>query len=246
MKRPSSRRHSVRSSNPFENLTTEQLSYIGAIALLYNDLEATIDWMCAVALRLQIRREELTTRINGIEGKIALIKIAARNWGFDDGEATYLADVLGDGGFGLMKKWRDAVIHAQVLDARSGVGKVTERKGKVSEVLLSLDALTGFYMRLDLMRIELTALRGILSRKQELALQELREFEFELDDQDKEQLEQGIQDDWAQARSHRTQRQSLPPIPEFPEEPDAFESFLEWRESLGGALAAFSAPTQAE
>lgn len=237
MKRPSSRRFSVRSSDPFENLSTEQLSYIGAIALLYNDIEAIVDALLSLALRVTIRPQELTSRINGMEGKIALIKVGARHWGFSDAEMTHLEDVLGNGGFQLMKTWRDAVIHAQVLDAPSGVAKVNERKGRVSEVLLSLDALKGFYSRLDLMRVELMSMRDILSRKQTLQLEELREFELELDDQGKERLEREIQLDWVQAQEHRNLRLSLPPIPEFPENTPDGEFFRRLRESLEDNLA---------
>jgi hypothetical protein len=235
------RRHSVRTSDPFKNLSLEQLSYIGAITLLYNDVEAIVNSMCALALRIQIRHEELTSRINGMDGKLALIKLGAGNWGFDAAEMNHLEDVLGAGGFKLMKTWRDAIIHAQVLDARASVGKGNERQGRVYEVLMSLDALKGFYTRLDVMRVELNSIRAVLARKQTLTLEELKEFEFELDDQDREQLEQGIQDDWAQAREHRTQRQSLPPIPEFPEEPSALQSLLGLPESLSEYYALFPA-----
>jgi hypothetical protein len=237
MKRtPSHKRSSFRSSDPFENLSTEQLSYIGAIALLYNDVEALVDTLCSLALHITIRPQELTSRINGMDGKIELIKLGARHWGFNASEMTLLEDLLGKGGFKLMKTWRDAVIHCQIVDAPTALARVHERQGRVSDVLLSIDALKGFYNRLDLMRVELISMRDILSAKQMLQREALKEFQFELDDQDKEQLERGIQLDWAQAQEHRSQRLKLPPIPEFPPDTPDPEWFQRLQESLAAVL----------
>jgi hypothetical protein len=218
------------------NLSTQQLSYIGAIALLYNDVEALLDDMCATALGTRVPRDEVVSRINGVEGRLALLKQGARYCGFSDSEMSFLENVLGDSGFKLLKKWRDAVIHAQVLDAPKSVGKVNERQGRVSEVLLSLEALKGLFARLDFMRIELRALKDALSKKITLMHERTREWDYVLCDQDKARLESKIQHDWFQAQSHQIQRLSLPPIPEFPEDTPESEWLLKALENLSENL----------
>ena len=45
----------MRSVDPFQNLSAEQLSYIGAIAMLYNDVEDVVDVLCAEALQIPIQ-----------------------------------------------------------------------------------------------------------------------------------------------------------------------------------------------
>src|SRR3989442_1227843 len=58
-------------------LNTDQLAMIGAIALKYNDVEATIDVLLGYTLNLSIDAIlEVTSRINGIEGKIEIAKAA--------------------------------------------------------------------------------------------------------------------------------------------------------------------------
>jgi hypothetical protein len=228
MKRTSGlRHHGVRSTDPFKNLSADQLAYIGAIAMLYNDVEAVVDGLCGGALRIPFNDQEVLSRINGIEGKYALIKIGARHWGFDDSEMAHLGEALGDGGCHGLKKWRDAVIHARMFDIESSVARVYERQGRVAEVLLALDALKGLYKRLELMRLELDALRGALYRRARITRGELASPH-------KERLEQEILTLWSQAQSHRSERQSLPPMPEFPEDRFDMPRFREALDQIAG------------
>jgi hypothetical protein len=204
----------VRSSNPFDNFTDEQLKYIGAVAMLYNDVEGLVNDLCAVGLHIPIRDEEVTTRINGLEGKYALIKLCAKHWGFDEQELSMLGDALGDGGFHGLKKWRDGVVHARLHDINSAVATLTQKQGKTEEILLSSDALKGLYERLEWMRRELSGFLKILRKKSRI-----KRGDFAA--QHKERLEQEVQAEWLRVRERRSQRQSLPPMPEFP--PDIFD-----------------------
>jgi hypothetical protein len=205
------RAHGVRTSDPFVNLSAEQLQYIGAIAMLYNDVEGLVNDLCGAGLRIPIRDDEVLTRINGIEGKVKLVKLCAKHWGFSDNEMNLLCETLGEGGFGLLKKWRDGVIHARVFDMGSGVGKMTQKQGRTEDILLALEALKGLYERLDWMRAELFALLPFMQRKCRIA-------RGEIDDQHKERLEQENEAAWTQYLQRRNQRLSLPPMPEFPED----------------------------
>jgi hypothetical protein len=100
MKRTSPlRTQGIRSSNPFDNLDTDQLAYIGAISMLYNDLEDKIDEMVGHCLVQTIHAQEVTSRINGVEGKLEIVKHAARQWGFDEKELATLGETFGKLGF---------------------------------------------------------------------------------------------------------------------------------------------------
>jgi hypothetical protein len=54
-----------------------------------------------------------------------------------------------------MKQYRDAVIHARVLNAPAGLAQSPGKRGKTNEVLLTLGALDGLCERLALLRREL-------------------------------------------------------------------------------------------
>jgi hypothetical protein len=196
--------------DPFEDLSSEQLEYVGAVAILYNSVEDQVDSLCAEGLRIPIHNAEVLSRLNGIEGKTELIKIAAKHWGFSEDEQIFLAEAVGKGGFMLLKKWRDAVVHSRVYNSRTSMALVPERRGKFSQVLLSTDALIGLYSRLAWLRAELFWLLRILERRTRLS-------RGEIDAQHRGLLEQENRADWIRAREHRTRRLSLQPMPEFPD-----------------------------
>jgi hypothetical protein len=212
MKRTSPlRSQGIRSSDPFNNLSLEQLAYIGAIAMLYNDLEDIIDEMCGHCLVGTIQPSEITSRINGVEGKIEIIKHAAKQWGFDGAELATLGETFGQTGFSELKSLRDAVVHGRVFDLSTSVARTRAKKGKVGEVLFHIDALKGLFARMEEMRVELRFIEDILALKH-------RAMKGDLDDRRKERLGEETQAYWSQVQLHRTQRQSLPPMPEWPED----------------------------
>jgi hypothetical protein len=98
---------------------------------------------------------EVLSRINGVDGKIELAKIGMLELSADEQTVNLLAQTLGEAGFKEHKKYRDAVIHARVSDAPAGIALSPARRGKIDEVLLTVDALNGLYDRLALVRLEL-------------------------------------------------------------------------------------------
>jgi hypothetical protein len=199
----------IRSSDPFTNLTLEQLAYIGAIAMLYNDLEDKIDEMCGLCFEGTIQTREITSRINGVEGKLEIVKHAAKQWDFDASELATLGETFGQLGFLELKGLRDAVVHARVFDFTTSVARTRAKKGKVSDVLLHIDALKNLYERMDKMRIELWIIDDVLARKERIKKGGLADLH-------KARLEEEILTLWTQAQGHRSQRLSLPPAPEWP------------------------------
>jgi hypothetical protein len=234
MKRPSSRfRHSKRSGDIRKDLTPEQLAGIGSVALAYNEAEILIDILLSLSLGLlSYVAHEITSRINGIDGKVALAKIGMNYVSADETTMHLLGETLGDGGFSLYKKYRDAVIHARVLDAPQAIAISPAKRGKNDEVLLTAKALDGLYDRLVLVRLELIEACNIAIRlysehrfkplRAIAAATQYREITnrlAELADLPKRQYEQEIQEALSRYQEHQKHRLSLPPLPEFPPEP---------------------------
>jgi hypothetical protein len=225
-------RHSRRSGDIRKDLTAEQLAGIGGVTLAYNEAEVLIDILMSLSLGLLTHSaHEVTSRINGIDGKIELAKIGMRELGADQKTTDLLGGSLGDGGFKSYKKYRDAVIHARVLDAPAGIALSPSNRGKIDEVLLTVEALNGLYDRLVLVRQELIEACNISIRLfTERRMGPIRKSATEaaadplqralaIVDLPKRQYEQEIQDCLSRFQEHQKNRLSLPRLPEFPVEP---------------------------
>src|SRR5690348_11648845 len=113
------------------NLSMEQLAGIGSVAVSYNRAETAVDRVLSLALDLPVElHQEVLTRINGTEGKITIIKKAAKAIGLPEGLLFPIADTLGENGFAKLKSYRDGIIHARVVDADLGIGEVMERRAR--------------------------------------------------------------------------------------------------------------------
>jgi hypothetical protein len=201
-----------RGSDLRKNLTAEQLEWIGSVAIAWNELEFELDITMAVALGISPPLWfEVTTRINGIEGKLQLIRKVGVLFPEIDhaifGSINQTLDAIAES-----KKFRDAVIHAHVLDAPSGIGALVQRRAREEIVLLKADALKGLYQRLAMLREEMLPAHLILSH---LALY-LR-FHPKPDDASRTPAEKEAQVYASQLRSRQSDRRSLPPLPQFPE-----------------------------
>jgi len=213
MKRPYSETfESIPIDDIRKDIPPEQLAAMGAVTLSFNYAENSINRMLLFTVGMPVSlHRDIISRINGIDGKIAIVKKGANELGLSDAIRLFLAETLGEGGFSLFKKYRDAVIHARIFNKEESIGELVESKGKHIEVLLSKAALDGLYTHLEAIRRELSTLLVLLSEASYLKQEGLN-------DQEKAQHEAKIQEYFVRARSHRTQRLSLPPIPEFPDE----------------------------
>jgi hypothetical protein len=228
MRRPRTVRHGKRSGDIRRDVSETQLAAIGSVALAYNEAEVLIDILISLALGLFANvAHEVTARINGMDGKIEIAKAAMREIGASEGFMGLLGDTLGGGsGFGRYKKYRDAVIHARILDAPAAIALTPGRRGKTDEVLLTVDALNGLFDRLVLVRLELieacnvairlsTKLHLALVAKATIAISSDRDRAAQIADRSKSQLEQEIHEALSRYREHQKNRRSLPPLPEF-------------------------------
>jgi hypothetical protein len=225
VKRAATKLSTNRSGDIRKDLSESQLARIGSVAIAYNEAETLIDILLALSLKLHpTLPAALTSRINGIDGKIELLKIAYKSLGADTSVFGALCECLGENGFSQLKKYRDGVIHARVLDAPKGIGLTIAKRGKFDEILLTTDALDGIYERLVSIRYELAEFVMILSalRNYESAAKTATSSSNPLADLLLEKLktdtEQDIQAFLSRYRSHQKSRSSLPPLPEFPDQ----------------------------
>jgi hypothetical protein len=139
------RRWRVRAYDVRRDLTKETLAGIGAMALAWNDVEAMLDILLCVCMDIPTSVwREMTTRINGIDGKIGLIKFSLQNILRLSEEFIKLTeDTLG--AVAQFKGYRDTIIHSRVIDVGSEIAEMTFRRDKIEEVLITVDALTKLY-----------------------------------------------------------------------------------------------------
>ena len=93
-------------------LPIETLAVFSAIAFAYNRAENIIHYAIAISLRTKFPFPELTSRINGIDGLIELLKATLRINGLLPEVQASIAETLGEAGFGQIKKRRDDILHS--------------------------------------------------------------------------------------------------------------------------------------
>jgi hypothetical protein len=220
-----------------KDLSESQLASFGAAALAYNEAEVFIDVLMMFALGLSPETApDVSSRINGIDGKIEITKAAMRALGAAEDIQSLISGTLGESGFALLKGYRDGMIHARTLDAPSGIAGTSVKRGKFFEVLLSKEAMDGLYERLVVVRDELIEACNIASNL--LAIRKIEQLKRQTGsvaprilpvlDQTKAKLERGIRAAFALFQSHQNRRLSFPPLPEFPSESELQESHFRW------------------
>jgi hypothetical protein len=124
-----------------------------------------------------------------------------------------------------MKKFRDRIIHARIIDAADAIARSPAQRGKFDEILMTEEGLEAIYKRLEYIRQELDEANTIanwlwldvfmepIERMGSIsptnrAMTELR----------KAKSESTIADALSRYRQHQKGRLSLPPLPEFPDE----------------------------
>jgi len=191
-----------------KNFTSKQLEAIGAVTIAWNEVEIFLDIALEEALWIpEAAWLHVSTRINGYDGKVAIIKELKREYLADLGEDTWNHITLSLDGLTECKGFRDAVIHARAYDVPEGIGALIRKRAAKEQVLLTEPALNGLVDRLTALRLEFKQIVMLFD-----ALRSLRLYYL----QDKSPLERSIQVYAARLQEHQTARRSLPPLPTFP------------------------------
>jgi len=188
------------------------LRAIGRVAMAFNEVENHLFLVFSEATGLNGQLLiDIFSRINGVDGVIAIINAGARNLGLNESESSALGITLGEGVFKKLKKCRDSVIHAISHNALAGIGLQRERQGRFNETLMTEEALGRLYRHLMALRAELSDVITLAFIHQHFA-------SLPDGDPNKALAETDRSDCSAQFLAHRNLRQALPPLPEFPEE----------------------------
>jgi hypothetical protein len=210
--------------NPKLDFTSAQLAGIGAIAMNYNEAENLVEAAFSHATQLHDGlRLDVSTRINGIDGKIEIINKAAEVFGLDEDICKDITISLGEAGFKLIKNYRDAVIHARPLNAPTGIGVRVDRRARIYEVLLTEEALDTPYDHIGMLRAELFEINQlILSAVESQACR---------NEPEKGQFAALISIAKVQLRKHRNLRLSLRQLPKFPSESELTKARDIWHQA---------------
>ena|ERR1700733_2448918 len=225
MKRPSKNRPLKRTGDIRKDLTPNQLAWIGSVTLAFNEVETLLDLILSVCFSLGDATHEVTSRINGIDGKIELAKIGIAQLKANDEFRHLLAETLGENGFALLKKLRDRIIHARIIDAATAIARSPAQRGKFDEILLTEKSLEAVYERLEFTRLELSEADRITTWlwlnvfiepiERISAISPVNRAVAELR---KSESESGIKGALSRYQQHQKDRLSLPPLPKFPDE----------------------------
>lgn len=208
-------------SKPFQPYETKRdirpalLNNVGAITLTWNYIEHGINFILGMSLKLPPPiGEEVTSRINGLDGKIEILKRAAKLlWKMPDHYLKIIGDTLG--AIEEHKRYRDGIIHAGVFHPESPVADTLQRRGVTDEVLVTDEALNALYERLTYLQAEIDVLTYVYfccflwgekeyGRKKRLIAKEMEACTVQLCILQK-------------------RRKALPPLPKFPAELPALQ-----------------------
>ena len=146
-----------------KDLTEKQLIAFGAAALAYNILEDQIDALLGVVTNVpDWLIPEVSSRIHGLDGKVAIIHKTLERSGLDSKDAKFAGESLG--AFCEFKKIRDAMIYARIINAAIGIGLSEKARGdKAFEILLTEGALNGYYDHVIALEKEFSSLGPLLA-----------------------------------------------------------------------------------
>jgi hypothetical protein len=212
---PKNSRPGKRFGTPKELFSDEQLAEIGAIVLIWNQIDTFLDFLTYVSLKPPIYLLwEVARRFRGVDAKIELLRLAAdRNKILDDAAKKCIKTTLD--GVVDCKRYRDNIAHSVVYDIEKGIVHTFKRNTNLVPTLVTMDALHGLYQRLDLL------------------LKELRDIDllYRLGDEDgayavypeerdppARRRTRDVPIQTAQSLQSQKLRLSLPPLPEFPDE----------------------------
>jgi hypothetical protein len=189
----------------------ERLKLIAAIALAWNWIEATIDMALGTSLRIAPRLlVEVQSRINGFDGKTAIIKAAIPTLVADMPDDVKAAVSKALNAAEVYKSTRDHIVHMRLAHPDEEISETFLRRGATKEVYAAVEPLRAFYAVLSAHLDEINSLGNMCLY---LALIERGRD----DQQSRAQMIKAYLHAQAQLLKHQQARESLPPLPEVPE-----------------------------
>jgi len=220
MKRKAKYTHWFWSEYDRSKLEPGLLEAVGHLTFLWNDIEEALDrgfmWAIECPANLQI---EIRSRINGLDGKVEIIKAAIKGKGLSDEETGRLLETFS--AFEPLKTRRDAVIHARASEIFNGIARTNEKRGAVYEVLLTTESVSAVTAHLEIYGVEMAAAAGRLCDFTPSAA--AFRAAAAKDDSHRQLFERATQSYLKVHRDSQTKRKALPKLPELQEAPEVNE-----------------------
>lgn len=197
----------------------KQLAEIGAISIAWNQIEGQIDHLGShILLRYSPFYVVITAgEVISFSGKIRLLRACADHAEILDAAAKRCIDIALMGVLEY-RSYRNAIIHHHVYDHKKGIGSFIAENGKPYQIMVTNEALTGFYTRLDLLKHEVMNLAQLflmeLSRPGEIIV---GGRDRPAPDQPKALREVAVPQATKEVVRYQQARLSLPPLPLFPD-----------------------------
>jgi hypothetical protein len=146
-KQPPDARPGRRVEDPKEAYSTEQLAEVGAIILIWNQIDTLIDWLVHIALRLPLLLFwDVVRRINGMNAKVQLLRLAAERSEILNDTARKHIKITFDAVVEY-KRYRDNIAHSVPYDIDKGIVHTFKNGTEMTQTLVTLQALSGLYTR---------------------------------------------------------------------------------------------------
>jgi hypothetical protein len=201
----------TRFGDPLRNFTDRQLTWIGAIAMVFNEIEWRMHHLVAACVQYPGSFYELTSRVTGIDNMHGIIESAIMHFDLSDTIRAQITASLTRQGLTDLKVYRDLIVHARMFDIHTSVGTGPVKRGRFDYILLSDIALEGICRRLALLHDELIDITKIVDNAAYI------KWHRDIDDQHRAILESNIEDASRSIQAHQSNRASLPPLPKLPE-----------------------------
>jgi hypothetical protein len=208
-----------RPEDPKEAYTQAQLAEVGAIALIWNQIDNFLNWLIYIALKPpNLIIWEVGRRLRGTHAKIELLRIAAERAELLNGEARASIKYTLDGIIDC-NRYRDNIIHSFPFDADKDIASAFKHHTDVVQMLMSNDALSGLYQRMKLILDEMRQIDLLYRLADEAGARAV--YRHEGFDPLERRRTRDVPMQTAQAVAHQNKRKALPPLPEFPGEDEA-------------------------
>lgn len=206
--------NTLRAGKAFDFLTEvdpERLRLIAAVSLQWNWIEQAFDTFLAVVLKtpgdLWI---EVSSRINGFDGKIAIIKAAISSLTGRPRAEPFLQPIWrAVSATENYKSIRDHIIHMRLASPDEEVSESYQRRGSAKEVYAAVEPLRAFYAVLRAHWDEVDALGKICIQ--------FAELNSTKDASQRPPLIEELKLSLIRLLESQQRRESLPPLPEVPE-----------------------------
>jgi hypothetical protein len=141
------------SFNVMRDINPEKLKTFAAIIIVWNYVETFLDAALGYAMKIDSDLfPHVSSRINGLDGKIAILKEAITLSKATDARPTLNKTFNAVESY---KKLRDGIVHVKIPSPTADVADTIQRRGIRDEILISQTALTSLYDRLCIVCLEM-------------------------------------------------------------------------------------------